>query len=60
MFNTILRESANEIPTDHVSDPITEFSVLPIPAGDLSFGSGAQLQKAVRTITSHLYQFSLF
>ncbi|PWA78623.1 hypothetical protein CTI12_AA212600 [Artemisia annua] len=49
MFNAILRESTNEIPTDHVSDPITECTVLPIPAGDLSFGSGAQLQKAVGT-----------
>ncbi|KAL8191705.1 hypothetical protein R6Q57_028436 [Mikania cordata] len=47
MFNAILRESSHEIPTDPVSDPITESRVLPIPAGDLSFGSGAQLNKAV-------------
>ncbi|GMI70979.1 hypothetical protein like AT2G42320 [Hibiscus trionum] len=47
MFNAILRESANEIPTDPVSDPIVDSKVLPIPAGDLSFGSGAQLKNAV-------------
>lgn len=47
MFNAILRESANEIPTDPVSDPIVEHKVLPIPAGDLSFGSGAQLKNSV-------------
>ncbi|KAJ9543765.1 hypothetical protein OSB04_023472 [Centaurea solstitialis] len=49
MFNAILRESAHEIPTDPVSDPIVESRVLPIPAGDLSFGSGAQLKNAVGT-----------
>ncbi|KAL4587524.1 hypothetical protein LXL04_000395 [Taraxacum kok-saghyz] len=47
MFNAILRESVHEIPTDPVSDPIVETRVLPIPAGDLSFGSGAQLKNAV-------------
>ncbi|XP_071686610.1 uncharacterized protein [Rutidosis leptorrhynchoides] len=47
MFNAILRESAHEMPTDPVSDPIVESRVLPIPAGDLSFGSGAQLKNAV-------------
>ncbi|XP_031487628.1 uncharacterized protein LOC116255776 isoform X1 [Nymphaea colorata] len=47
MFNAILRQSENEIPTDPVSDPITNSDVLPIPAGDLSFGSGAQLKNAV-------------
>lgn len=47
MFNAILRESGNEIPTDPVSDPISDSIVLPIPAGDLSFGSGAQLKNAV-------------
>jgi hypothetical protein len=49
MFNAILRESANEIPTDPISDPIVDPKVLPIPAGDLSFGSGAQLKNSVRT-----------
>ncbi|RAL51816.1 hypothetical protein DM860_010534 [Cuscuta australis] len=49
MFNAILRESAHEIPTDPVSDPIVESKVLPIPAGDLSFGSGAQLKKSIGT-----------
>ncbi|KAI7998406.1 hypothetical protein LOK49_LG10G02951 [Camellia lanceoleosa] len=47
MFNAILRESAHEIPTDPVSDPIVDSKVLPIPAGNLSFGSGAQLKNSV-------------
>lgn len=54
MFNAILRESANEIPTDPVSDPILDSKVLPIPAGDLSFGSGAQLKNSVRIIFNSL------
>lgn len=49
MFNAILRESVHEIPTDPVSDPILDSKVLPIPAEDLSFGSGAQLKTAVST-----------
>lgn len=47
MFNAILRESANEMPTDPVSDPIVDQKVLPVPAGDLSFGSGAQLKNSI-------------
>ncbi|CAI9785091.1 unnamed protein product [Fraxinus pennsylvanica] len=47
MFNAILRESAEEMPTDPVSDPITDSKVLPIPAGKSSFGAGAQLKNAV-------------
>lgn len=47
MFNAILRESAHEIPTDPISDPIVDSKVLPIPAGDLSFGFGAQLKNYV-------------
>ncbi|KAL9240131.1 hypothetical protein vseg_014387 [Gypsophila vaccaria] len=47
MFNAILRESASQIPTDPVSDPIVDSRVLPIPAGEFSFGSGAQLKNAV-------------
>lgn len=47
MFNAILRESENEIPTDPISDPIVDSRVLPIPAGNLSFGSGAQLKSSV-------------
>ncbi|KAK9123469.1 hypothetical protein Sjap_013071 [Stephania japonica] len=49
MFNAILRESVHEIPTDPMSDPIVDSKVLPIPAGDLSFGSGAQLKNSVGT-----------
>lgn len=47
MFNAILRESAEEMPTDPVSDPICDSKVLPIPAGKSSFGAGAQLKNAV-------------
>lgn len=47
MFNAILRESAFEIPTDPISDPIVDSKVLPIPAGNLSFGSGAQLKNSI-------------
>ncbi|KAL5864464.1 hypothetical protein ACOSQ3_001978 [Xanthoceras sorbifolium] len=47
MFNAILRESADEIPTDPVSDPISDSKVLPIPAGKASFGAGAQLKNAI-------------
>ncbi|PIN03857.1 hypothetical protein CDL12_23613 [Handroanthus impetiginosus] len=47
MFNAILRESADEIPTDPVADPISDANVLPIPAGKASFGAGAQLKNAI-------------
>ncbi|KAK4357609.1 hypothetical protein RND71_023219 [Anisodus tanguticus] len=46
MFNAILRESAEEMPTDPVSDPICDSKVLPIPAAKSSFGAGAQLKNA--------------
>ncbi|GJS97708.1 hypothetical protein Tco_0804676 [Tanacetum coccineum] len=36
-----------------VSDPITEFSGLPIPAGEISFGSGAELQRACMKSLPH-------
>ncbi|KAE8715853.1 putative Quercetin 3-O-methyltransferase 1 [Hibiscus syriacus] len=44
MFNAILRDSADEIPIDPVSDPISDPLVLPIPAGKTSFDAGAQLK----------------
>ncbi|XP_057482273.1 uncharacterized protein LOC130769110 isoform X2 [Actinidia eriantha] len=47
MFNAILRDSDDEIPTDPVSDPISDAKVLPIPAGRASFGAGAQLKNAI-------------
>lgn len=47
MFNAILRESDDDIPTDPVSDPIGDRRVLPIPSGKTSFGGGAQLKNAV-------------
>ncbi|KAL1225301.1 hypothetical protein V5N11_003844 [Cardamine amara subsp. amara] len=49
MFNAILRESAGEMPTDPVSDPISDINALPIPAGKTSFGAGAQLKNAIGT-----------
>ncbi|XVE74808.1 hypothetical protein DITRI_Ditri12bG0048100 [Diplodiscus trichospermus] len=47
MFNAILRESDEEMPTDPVSDPISDSKVLPIPAGKSSFGAGVQLKNAI-------------
>lgn len=47
MFNAILRESADEMPTDPVSDPIADSKVLPVPSGRSSFGAGAQLKNAI-------------
>ncbi|KAL8267109.1 hypothetical protein R6Q59_004453 [Mikania micrantha] len=49
MFNAILRESAEEMPTDPLSDPIGDLRVLPIPAGKSSFGAGAQLKNTIGT-----------
>lgn len=56
MFNAILRDSVDEIPTDPVSDPISDSKVLPIPAGKSSFGAGAQLKNAVRN-ANFLFNF---
>lgn len=47
MFNAILRESVEDIPTDPVSDPISDATVLPIQPGNLSFGAGAQLKNSI-------------
>ncbi|KAJ8531458.1 hypothetical protein K7X08_026892 [Anisodus acutangulus] len=47
IFNAILRQSADEMPSDPISDPISDVEVLPIPAGKASFGAGAQLKKAI-------------
>ena len=47
MFNAILRESAEDMPTDPISDPISDSKVLPIPSGKSSFGAGVQLKNAV-------------
>ncbi|KAH9302245.1 hypothetical protein KI387_013828, partial [Taxus chinensis] len=49
MFNALLRESEEDMPADPISDPISDPSVLPIPAGNLCFGSGAQLKNAIGT-----------
>ncbi|KAF3330912.1 hypothetical protein FCM35_KLT04266 [Carex littledalei] len=47
MFNALLRESDDEVPTDPMSDPITDPKVLPIPHGKSSFGAGVQLKNAI-------------
>ncbi|WJX29771.1 hypothetical protein P8452_18376 [Trifolium repens] len=47
MFNAILRESDDEIPTDPVSDAISDPKVLPIPPGNSTFGGGAQLKTVI-------------
>lgn len=47
MLNALLRESDDEVPTDPMSDPITDPKVLPIPHGKSSFGAGVQLKNAV-------------
>ncbi|KAG8051086.1 hypothetical protein GUJ93_ZPchr0009g438 [Zizania palustris] len=47
MFNAILRESDDEIPTNPMSDPITDPKVLPIPSGKFSFGAGVQLKNVI-------------
>lgn len=52
MFNCILCDSDDEIPTDPVSVPISEAKVLPLPAGKSSFGAGALLKNAVRPLCS--------
>eukprot|EP00250_Pteridium_aquilinum_P017309 c23563_g1_i2 orf=1016-4003(-) len=57
MFNAILRD--DEVPTDPVSDPISDVRVLPIPNSSLSFGLGAQLKNAV-VPTMKLFLWSAF
>ncbi|KAK7271128.1 hypothetical protein RJT34_26772 [Clitoria ternatea] len=47
MFNAILRESVDEMPTDPVSDAISDPKVLPIPPAKSSFGAGAQLKTVI-------------
>ncbi|KAL0327360.1 UNVERIFIED_CONTAM: hypothetical protein Sangu_1814000 [Sesamum angustifolium] len=47
MFNAVLRESAEEMPTDPLSDPISDSKVLPILPGKSSFGAGVELKNAV-------------
>ncbi|XP_031478926.1 uncharacterized protein LOC116249795 [Nymphaea colorata] len=54
MFNAILRESADDIPMDPVSDPISGYRVLPISCQNLSFGAGAQLKNAIGTWSRYL------
>ncbi|KAL0408501.1 UNVERIFIED_CONTAM: hypothetical protein Sradi_1784500 [Sesamum radiatum] len=47
MFNALLRESAEEMPTDPLSDPISDSKVLPILPGKSSFGAGVELKNAI-------------
>ncbi|MCD7455048.1 hypothetical protein HAX54_026925 [Datura stramonium] len=57
IFNAILRESADEMPSDPISDPISDAEVLPIPAGKASFGAGAQLKNAIGNWSRWLNDF---
>lgn len=50
MFNSILRRPSEGVPTDPISDPITNYKVLPVPAGKSSFGAGAQLKNIVSVL----------
>lgn len=50
MFNGILRDPEDDAPTDPLSDPITDLSVLPIPNGSLTFGAGSHLKNVVSTL----------
>lgn len=43
MFNSILRDSADEMPTDIPS--LIRSDILPTPAGKASLGAGAELKK---------------
>lgn len=54
MFNAILREPGNEVPTDPVSDPISDSRVLPIASGKASVGAGALLKRTVSNINLSL------
>ncbi|KAE9619159.1 hypothetical protein Lal_00047068 [Lupinus albus] len=54
MFNAILRESDEDMPTDPISDPISDSKVLPIPAGKSGFGAGVQLKNAIGNWTRWL------
>nr|AMP82933.1 GPT1 [Catalpa bungei] len=47
MFNAILRESSEEMPTDPLSDPISDSKVLPILPGKSSFGAGVELKNTI-------------
>lgn len=58
MFNAILRESAEEMPTDPISDPISESKVLPIPHGQSSFGAGVELKNSVSNMVHCVVYFA--
>ncbi|KAJ7522761.1 hypothetical protein O6H91_18G025500 [Diphasiastrum complanatum] len=58
MFNAILRDPDEWAPMDPIADPIVDPSVLPIPAGRLTFGGGAQLKNAIRTWSTWLAAFT--
>lgn len=57
MFNAILRDSTEDMPTDPISDPISDSKVLPIPSGKSGFGAGAQLKNAVSSKFLILFPF---
>eukprot|EP00850_Spirogloea_muscicola_P018384 SM000168S02583 [mRNA] locus=s168:35959:43415:- [translate_table: standard] len=48
LFNALLRDGGGAgMPTDPVSDPLTEPAALPIQPGQLTFGGGVQLKIAI-------------
>ncbi|KAD7478707.1 hypothetical protein R6Q59_005536 [Mikania micrantha] len=54
MLNAILREPGDEVPTDPVSDPVSDSRVLPVPSGRASVGAGALLKRTVGNWSSWL------
>lgn len=50
LFNAILREPDDDVPTDPYSDPVSDSSVLPIAPGGLTFGGGSQLKNVVSSV----------
>lgn len=55
MFNAILRDSSEDLPTDPVSDPVGDSKVLPVPPAKSSFTAGAQLKNIVSKSTHPLH-----
>ncbi|XAR49280.1 hypothetical protein NMG60_11032433 [Bertholletia excelsa] len=55
MFKAILPKSAEQMPTDLVSDPISDPKFFPILAAKSSFGASAQLKNAVSVQTRILF-----
>lgn len=57
MFNAILHESSEKVPTNLISDPINDSKIILIPAGKSSFWDSAQLKSTVSYETLCLFLF---